>query len=188
MIDFFSIDHKITRAGDGDQSYQSDQRKYGRIFDISWSDSHRDDKEREFADLSQGYSGEEIVFSGMSEESKHYHRNDRFDQQDKKYKDQKRQQQRDIRRSETHVRSEQDEEDNDKEISQRFDPACYFKSIGWISQGDSCDQCPYFYTESHPMEQCAENETSSYRKQEEIFLGFSDFFGYERDEISADEI
>jgi len=86
------------------------------------------------------------------------------------------------------MRSEQDEEDDDEEIPQRFDPARYLESIWWIGQGDSGDQCPYFYAESHPMEYCAEDEASPYRKQKEIFLGFSDFFGYPRDEIFAQQV
>jgi len=85
MIDSFSIDDEIARTGDSDQSYQGDQRKYGRIFYISWSDPHRDDEERELADLSQGYSGEEIIFSRMTEESEDYHGDDRFDDEDEEY-------------------------------------------------------------------------------------------------------
>ena len=69
MIDFLSINDEIARPGDGDQSHQGDHGKYGRIFDISWCDSHSHYQERELADLSQRYSGEKIILSRMTKKS-----------------------------------------------------------------------------------------------------------------------
>lgn len=69
MIDLLSVDDEVTWTRNGNQSYQGHHWKYGRVFDVSWGNSHSYNQEREFADLSKRYSGKEIILSRVSEES-----------------------------------------------------------------------------------------------------------------------
>lgn len=172
FVELIWIHNHIGRTYDGDKPYSDDNRQ-DIISKMSACYSQCNQNNREFTNLRNRQTSHKSTSRIVSHSSHKRNNNQWITYQDKERKNDYGSYMLHIG-DKSHLRSQDDKENHQKEIPQSPHLCSNFKSHWREREGNTCYECAYFHRESEVMKQSGNYDTPCDREEEEKFLRFGD--------------